>query len=316
MTKYLKLNHPHTHITHQTNTSEQLITARIFTSNVRGLVKNWDKIKAIDLSKYDIIMFNEIWQIRNFENASLPGFKIANIYQRENQRGGGVIIYIRDDYEYEKIEGLVVNGICELAAISMRNSVISVIYRPPSGNRLQFRDALADWISNNHNKNIYIAGDFNLNYLGNDKAIFDSIEAQTGVSPKINEITRVQSNTCIDNVITDIDGTHKVSQISVADHQAVLSIMKLKIKRVQLKKFNYREMKESNWTVFSNEVSKLVIRGESIDEKWTSLCTDIKKIVETSFPEKQSRSCYRFVMSQGLIKSKNKKNKLLKTLIF
>jgi hypothetical protein len=88
--------------------------------------------------------------------------------------------------------------------------------------------------------------------------------------------------------------------------------MKLKIKRVQLKKFNYREMKESNWRVFSNEVSKLVIRGESIDEKWTTLCTDIKKIVEISFPEKQSRSCYKFVMSQGLIKSKNKKNKLLK----
>jgi hypothetical protein len=86
----------------------------------------------------------------------------------------------------------------------------------------------------------------------------------------------------------------------------------MQIKKAEPKRFRYREMKESNWTVFSNEVSKLVINGSSIDEKWANLCTNIKAIVEKSFPEEHSKSHYTFVMSQGLLKSKNKKNRLLK----
>lgn len=38
-------------------------------------------------------MFCEIWQIKEFEIAKIDGFKIASIYQRAYQRGGGVIIY-------------------------------------------------------------------------------------------------------------------------------------------------------------------------------------------------------------------------------
>jgi hypothetical protein len=190
-----------------------LTTVKVFTSNVRGLVKNWDKIKSLDLSKYDIIMFNEIWQIRNFENISLQGFKIANLYQRDAQRGGGVIIYIREEFEFEKIESHIIDGICELTAISLRNAIIAVVYRPPSGNRIQFKDSISNWITNNHNKNVYISGDFNLNYLGNDKKLFDSIEAQTGIKAQIKNITRFESGSCIDNVLSDIPGTHKVTSL-------------------------------------------------------------------------------------------------------
>ncbi len=113
---------------------------RIFTSNVRGLVRNWDAIKAIDISKFDILMFNEIWQIRNFENISLSDFKIANIYQRNAQRGGGVLTYIRDNIEFEKYKSRVTEGINESVAIALCNSIISVVYRPPSGNKNEFKE--------------------------------------------------------------------------------------------------------------------------------------------------------------------------------
>ncbi len=62
---------------------------KIFTSNVRGLVKNWDTINSIDNRNHDTIMLNEIWQVRNYENINIMGFKLASIYQRDNQRGGG-----------------------------------------------------------------------------------------------------------------------------------------------------------------------------------------------------------------------------------
>jgi hypothetical protein len=54
-----------------------------------------------------------------------------------------------------------------------------------------------------------------------------------------------------------------------------------------------------------------MIRGNTIDEKWSNLTYDIHKIVTKSFPEKTSTKNYKFEMSRGLMKSKNKKNKLL-----
>jgi len=257
-------------------------------------------------------MFNEIWQIRDYENINITGFKLATICQRNNQRGGGVLIYVRDTMVYKLIEAPIVEGTIEMAAIEVDNSIIAVVYRPPSGNKEQFKEVISEWITSNSNKNVYIAGDFNLNINSRDKTIFDSITALTGLEAKINEVTRVQSNSSIDNIITNIEGMHKVSSICIADHQGLISTIRITAKSEKPKQFKYREMKESNWNKFSIEIKKLTIKGNNINEKWHNLCEDIKDIVNLSFPEKFTSKKYNFTMSQGLLKSKNKKNKLLK----
>ena len=287
-------------------------TIRVFTSNVRGVVKNWDAIKKINLKDYDIILLNEIWQIRDYENINIAEFKIANVSQRASHRGGGSMIYIRDTITYDKVESPNIENIIESTAILVNNNVIACIYRPPSGNKNQFKDALTTWITNRPNRNVYVAGDFNLNMLNQDKLIFDSIEALTGLAPKIRDVTRVHSNSCIDNILTNLEGTNKVSNIFIADHQGLISEIKMSVKKIVQKQFKYREMKEENWRQFSIEVENLKIKGSSINDKWTNICHDIRRAVEKSFPEKQSRIKYSFVMSQGLLKSKNKKNKLLR----
>jgi hypothetical protein len=70
-------------------------------------------------------------------------------------------------------------------------------------------------------------------------------------------------------------------------------------------------MKETNWIKFSSELDKITVRGNTINDKWTNLTNEIKEAVNISFPEKESKTKYTFSMSQGLLKSKNKKNKLL-----
>ena len=151
-----------------------------------------------------------------------------------------------------------------------------------------------------------------MNYLTADKAIFDSIQNNTGLKPCITTITRHISNTCIDNILTNIRGSHKVSNICIADHQGLISTLELKISRVSQPVFKYREMTEKNWENFSRNLRPLVVRGATINDKWSNLTSDIKKIVETSFPEKSSKKKYSITMSQGLLKSKRKKNILLK----
>ena len=298
----------HTHY----NTHTQSSSIRVFSSNVRGLVKSWDAIKQIDLTKYEVLMFNEIWQIRDFENVSIPDFKIASIYQRNLSRGGGTIIYVRETIKTESVSSPISIGIIETTAVAIENNIFVSLYRPPAGNKLEFVEALSNWITGLGNKNIYVAGDFNINNLNNDRAHFESIEALTGLTAQIAEITRVESNSCIDNILSNIEGKHTVSTICIADHQAITSKIKINLKKEHVKRFKYREMKDRNWNSFSEELTKIVIRGSSIDEKWNNVTSDIKLSIKKAFPEKETNKQYKFIMSQGLLKSKNTKNKLLK----
>jgi hypothetical protein len=82
----------------------------------------------------------------------------------------------------------------------------------------------------------------------------------------------------------------------------------LKIVNIKREKeiHKYREMRDSNWNMFSDEISRLTIRGTSINEKWSNLTNDIKIAVNKAFPEKHSSMRYKFYMSRGLLRSKNK----------
>jgi hypothetical protein len=50
----------HTANTHKTHKHQKTIsntnTLRVFTSNVRGIVKNWDSLSQVNLDKYDILL--------------------------------------------------------------------------------------------------------------------------------------------------------------------------------------------------------------------------------------------------------------------
>ena len=249
--------------------------------------------------------------MREFEHLIIPEFKIANKYQRDRSRGGGVMIFIKESIKFTELESPVVIGNIETTAIKVHDTAILALYRPPSGNKDEFVQNLTEWVSSLNVKNVFIAGDFNLNVFNQDRTYFESLEANTGFKPRITSITRVESNSCIDNILTNVQGTHKVSNTCIADHQALISNIKTRIEKIKDIKYRYREMKEPNWRTFSEEIDKIVIRGPNTDDKWTNVTSDIKAAVIKAFPEKESKIKYKFSMSQGMLKSKNKKNKLL-----
>ncbi len=286
----------------------------MFTSNVQRIVKNWDSLSQVNLNKYDILLLNEIWQIKDFENINLENYELATIKQRTNQKGGGSLIYIKKNIKYKTIESPFEENLLETSAIIVDNTVFCSLYRPPSGNKNESIDKLIDWIESIRNSNFVIAGDWNLNNLNNDKTHLEKIEPLTNLKRKIKSITRLASGTCIDNVLTNLEGKFIVSNICIADHQAIVMELNVKSTKISNKKFVYREMKEQNWLTFSNEFKRLTLTDGSIDEKWNSLTETIKEIIEKSFPEKERQSEYTFHMSQGLLKSKHKKNKFTRNL--
>jgi len=76
-------------------------------------------------------MFNEIWQVRDFENINIDGFKIASIVQRENRKGGGAIIYVKSTLTFEKQDSIYIEGVIETAAIKIKDVIFVSLYRPP-----------------------------------------------------------------------------------------------------------------------------------------------------------------------------------------
>ena len=285
----------------------------MFTTNVRGLIKNWNNINQINLENYDILLFNEIWQIKEYENINIAEFKLANLFQRTNQRGGGSVIYVRENIEFKTKESPLQEGIIETCAVEIGNTIICSLYRPPSGCKNTAIEKLIDWVETIGNKKIIIAGDWNINNLNNEKVFYNTIENATNLKTKIKSITRLSTGTCIDNVLTNLEGKFIVSNICIADHQGITMTVDMPLTiKIKKENFTYREFNETNWIKFSNLLDGLIIRGQEIDEKWSILLDDIKQIIEDSFPKKTRSKKLNFSMTQGLIKSKNRKNKLFK----
>jgi len=285
---------------------------RIFCSNVRGLVKNWSNATNFNWDDYDFLCFNEIWGIKDYENLKVDGFEIKSMKTRENRRGGGTVIFGKTIIEVKKLNVPFVEGVLEATGISVGKICIINVYRPPSGNKAEFVELLAQYLDTIRGQKIIIMGDLNLDTLVNNTYI-NSICNLYSLDVKINSITRYESGTCLDNFLSNIDGEYLVNDICIADHQAITCRLEVdEITKHKREKHSYREMKEDNWLTFKQGINSINIRGDSVNCKWDNLLNDIKTVVDNSFPVKTSNAKYVFTMSQGLLKSRDKKNSLLK----
>ena len=111
---------------------------------MRGLVCNWSLVKTIDWSEYDILTFNEVWGIKDFESLKVNEYEIKSIKLRENSRGGGTVIFGRKNISAKALSTPFVEGTIETTGLVVGNTHIVNIYRPPGGNKEEFVLMLAD----------------------------------------------------------------------------------------------------------------------------------------------------------------------------
>jgi hypothetical protein len=269
-------------------------------------------VTSFNWNLYDILAFNEVWNIKDYEKLLVEGFEIKAVKLRNESRGGGTVIFGRKELKTSTIESPFVEGCLETTCIKIEGILFLNIYRPPSGNKLNFIELISNFLESHRNDKIIIGGDFNINLLAGD-ALIDGLCNMYQLEVKIREVTRIASGTCIDNYITNINGVFKVENITIADHQAITAKIACgPLTKLHKEKFKYRLMKEENWQLFKFNLHNIQIRGSDIDLKWTNLLSDVKEVVELSFPFKESCNKYVFSMSVGLLKSKDTKNKLLR----
>ena len=139
---------------------------RLICSNVRGLVCNWSSATSFCWNAYDIVAFNEIWDVKEFETLKVDGFEIKAIKIRNLARGGGTVIFGRSDIQMKSINSPFVEGIIETTGVKIGSIIFINIYRPPSGNKDNFVELLTQYLDTLRGQKIIIGGDFNLNAVG------------------------------------------------------------------------------------------------------------------------------------------------------
>ena len=191
-----------------------------------------------------MICFSEIWlDVVGNSLYELPNC-ISKHQKRDDRKGGGVSIYMHNSLSFKILSNLWINSVdieslsIELSLDNKRSTSVNVLYRPPNGKIEPFQTFLVKLLSSvqNANKDLHIAGDFNLNLLDHEsnKKVHDflNIIYRNGMIPTINKPTRVTRTTAtaIDHILTNsfADRNFKTAifKSDVSDHFPICFIIR------------------------------------------------------------------------------------------
>ncbi len=138
--------------------------------NVRSVVSKTEQLTHLLLnSNLDYLCLSETWlqQSTPINVYSVPRYQCFRRNRAEG-RGGGVLIYVKDNIKCERIifkEAGTLEYVALKIILSRQMSFILIaLYRPPSANET-FYDQLTDMLKEcNHNKELILMGDYNLNW--------------------------------------------------------------------------------------------------------------------------------------------------------
>ena len=258
---------------------------------------------------------------------------------RRVRSGGGVGLYLSDNLDYrirtdiyadedEVMESLFI----EIIRPHERSVIVGLIYRPPSQNVNDFVTRMNDILEkiSRDNKTCYLMGDFNLNLLNNENhnatgEFLDGLYSHL-FFPLITLPSRITSHTAslIDNIFSNhVEHSYLRSGpliTDISDHLPIFSISSDYIRTNQRQESLFvRDKREQNILNFLDEVDRI---------NWSNLDGyNDPKICYSKFLERYTKAYEKHFLlkklkrhpqlrklwiSQGLLKSIKKKNKLYK----
>ena len=144
----------------------------LFYTNARSIIKKRDELLAYVISeKPDIVSITESWlnisENHTVSEVSIPGYNLF-LNCRENKKGGGVMLYIKDTInatEISKENRSAYESVYVKIKINKKYLIIAAIYRPPKTS-LENDQLLYDEIETTvKTKTSIICGDFNLPHI-------------------------------------------------------------------------------------------------------------------------------------------------------
>ena len=262
--------------------------------------------------------FSETWLNENVDTQllSIPNYsciRLDRLWSENNvspKKGGGVCCYIKSGLNFSDSELSQLNKSTkniEMQWISlnqpyMKKIVLCNLYRPPSGNTETFcEDLFAAYDSLNHMFNhdtdVFILGDFNINYRDPNRTGFNNLkwfEQHSGLTQKIKDITRFSNNnSCIDLIFTNSD---EISQcgtldLNISDHQPIFITRKHKPKIKEKLNFLGRSYLDLDEQTFCTELLdhewENLYNIKNVDVAWDYYLGIIYEIIDLMCPLKE-----------------------------
>lgn len=209
--------------------------------NIRSVHKHWDHFLTLTspyCSFFDVFVLTEI-NVPSFlpPQYNIPGFQSFS-YTRPIGRGGGVAVFIKDNWSVSECSFAFLNA--EVVALRMSTPELSLVlisvYRPPCCNGRLFLEELDCALASlAREDNICMAGDININTLRPNIALvgdyLDTL-SKFGLQNTIQSNTREEMlsgrlvSSCIDHINVRVDSLSVKSAIvetKLADHYFVCS---------------------------------------------------------------------------------------------
>ena len=227
---------------------------KIVSVNIRSLYSSLDEL-SVRFKEFDIVCCCETWLNNTYTDqmVKIEGFELfrldresGNILNKDLKlkRGGGLIIYVKKNLSdfteiiphATHVSGNIEQLWIKITKPNVRNLLLGVIYRPPSG---KVSDSLAELstsltnILDSFQGEITIVGDFNINYSLRHTPAYKAIknfERTFNLNQIIKSPTRIVKNskTHLDLIFTNMDHiiSFGVLDIAISDHLPVFLIKK------------------------------------------------------------------------------------------
>lgn len=198
----------------------------------------------------DVICCTEHFIESGYEDQlCIPNYNLASCYSRQNVKRGGACILVKNGIKYKSVElqDISISSNMECCAVELTDYafIILCLYRVPKMLATELKifftqlNKLLKLINKKRDKTVVLCGDFNIDILKPNKTSqkFIHILTSHNLTLAINEPTRLQSKTCIDNFAHN-DATccqAEVVDLGLSDHTA--QILKCNVKKTCKLKF-------------------------------------------------------------------------------
>lgn len=206
--------------------------------NTRSLKNKVDTVEALLHSvnaKFDAIIFTETWLTSSDSPPKFHSYKCESLVRQE-KRGGGVAIYIKDNLRYQIIDEFTrIDENIESLVIKISNTVVVALYRPPSGNIAEFTNTLDNilCVLGSTSAPLVILGDINIDTISDNSQAkeFRDLLNEHACNNVISLPTRVTLNTAtsLDVCITNLNKNDVIAGVLVQDISDHLPIFLLGI---------------------------------------------------------------------------------------
>ncbi|XP_057296255.1 uncharacterized protein LOC130625211 [Hydractinia symbiolongicarpus] len=249
-------------------------------------------------------LFGKIDQIRDTLFISIEGYRTVR-KDRKTGIGGGVIVYIRDDLEWQRrfdLESDIESIVVEIFVEKSKSFIVCVMYRPPDSSlhgTKNFETCLDDFltISSTEDKETLLLGDLNIDYnKRNDHKRLKDLFVIVGLKQLIKQFTREteSSKTIIDVIFTSHQNNVKetiVLPLGISDHDLIGVNRKINVNRYVPRRIKIGDYKNYNATRFKDDMKNSdwdsIIFKDTMNESWDAFKSRIHEIINIHVPLKE-----------------------------